>query len=222
MGKIYSKLAKARRMLQESGLKKTGKGHNFIYFELADFLPTVNRIFDELKIASFTKITLENCSLTIVDGEDDSTITFEIPHAGFKSDEKRNLQDVQNRGAEITYLTRYLWVQALNIVEPDTIDRDKDAKQEETPVQTTSQPVQQSTQQTQASTQKTTTYKDDLVYWDGRSPIEEFDCFVVDQPDGSQITYKTMKSKKDGHLFGLAVIPAADTLHQSLKYYEFK
>jgi hypothetical protein len=209
MGKIYSKLAKARKMLQESGLKKTGKGHNFIYFELADFLPTVNKIFDELQIASFTKITLENCELTLVDGEDDSTITFEIPYATFKSDEKRNLQAVQERGAEITYLTRYLWVQALNIVEPDTVDRSRGAQQ-------TTQPVQQA----QTATVKTNNYINDLTYWDGVSPIKEFDCFVVDQPDGSQITYKTMKSKKDGHLFGLAVIPEANSLPQALKYYE--
>ena len=89
MGKIYSKLAKARKQLQESGLKKTGKGHNFTYFELGDMLPTINTIFEKLNIASFTKITLENCELTLVDGEDDSTITFEIPYATFKSDEKK-------------------------------------------------------------------------------------------------------------------------------------
>ena len=40
----------ARKKLQESGLKKTGKGYGFNYFELADFLPTITDIFDELGI----------------------------------------------------------------------------------------------------------------------------------------------------------------------------
>jgi hypothetical protein len=214
--KVYGALSKARVMLQKSALKKTGKGHGFTYFELGDFLPRVNDIFDELKLSSFTHITEEGAKMVIVSSEDGSMAEFEVPFANFKGDAKRNLQEVQEMGGTITYLTRYLWVQALNIVEPDRVDRDKEVKQEETQPQQQRQAVQ-----TQTSSVKTNNYTDDLVYWDGHSPIKEFDCFVVDQPDGSQITYKTMKSKKDGHLFGLAVIPAADKLPQNLKYYDF-
>src|SRR5690606_4982401 len=96
--KVYGKLARARRMLQESGLKKTGKGYGFSYFELSDFLPRTNEIFDELGLASFTTITLESAKMTICDAEDGSTMTFEIPFANFRSDEKRALQEVQELG----------------------------------------------------------------------------------------------------------------------------
>jgi len=209
--KVYSKLTQARVMLQNSNLKKTGKGPNFSYFELKDFLQRVNEIFSELKLSSFTDINGTAPKLVIVDCEDDSIVEFKIPYAEFKGDEKRKLQAVQELGAEITYLTRYLWVQALNIIEPDTIDRDKTV-QEDTK-QESSQPVQQS----QKSNIKIFN-PDDATWWDGYSPMKEFDCFVVEN-----ITYKTMKSKKDGHLFGLAVSPSADTLTDSkLKYYEFK
>ena len=120
--KVYKKLAQAREMLQESGLKKTGKGYGFSYFELSDFLPRTNEIFAELGLASFTTITIETAKMTICDAEDGSTMTFEIPFANFKSDEKRALQEVQELGGSVTYMTRYLWVQVMNIVEPDSID----------------------------------------------------------------------------------------------------
>jgi hypothetical protein len=117
---IYQKLAKARKMLQDSKLSKTGTGYGFSYFELSDFLPRTTEIFDELGLASFTSITRERGTMTISDGE--GSITFEVPFAEFKSEEKRKLQPVQELGGAVTYLTRYLWVQAMNIVEPDRVD----------------------------------------------------------------------------------------------------
>lgn len=143
--KVYSKLAKARKMLQESNLKKTGKGYGFVYFELHDFLPRITEIFAEMNLASFTTITKDSAKMTIVDGEDDSAVTFEIPFASFKADEKRDLQEVQELGGSITYLTRYLWVQALNIVEPDTVDSSAAKRSFGNQQTTQSQPVQQQT-----------------------------------------------------------------------------
>ena len=107
---VYTKLAKARRMLLNSKLQKSGKGYGFSYFELSDFLPRTTEIFDELKLASFTTITTESAKMTIVDGEDETQMTFEIPFASFKGDEKRSLQEVQELGGSVTYMTRYLWV----------------------------------------------------------------------------------------------------------------
>jgi len=117
---IYQKLAKARRMLQDSKLTKTGAGYGFTYFELSDFLPRTTEIFDELGLSSFTSITKERGTMTISDGE--GSIVFEVPFGEFKSEEKRKLQPVQEIGASITYTTRYLWVQVMNIVEPDRVD----------------------------------------------------------------------------------------------------
>jgi hypothetical protein len=140
---VYGKLAQARKMLQESGLRKTGNGYGFNYFELADFLPTTTEIFAQLGLASFTTITTESAKMTIVSAEDGSNVVFEIPFANFKSDDKRALQEVQELGGSITYMTRYLWVQVMNIVEPDSVDgkrskpltRDSFAKPQPQPTQ---------------------------------------------------------------------------------------
>lgn len=214
--KVYENLSKARVMLQQSSLKKTGKGHGFNYFELSDFLPRINEIFEELKLVSFTSITTETAKMIIASAEDGSTAEFEIPFANFKGDDKRKLQEVQEMGGTITYLTRYLWVQVMNIVEPDTVDRPNQQKTQNTqtaPVRNAQAPVQQ-----EAPQQETPVYDDDKVWWDGSSPLKQFDHFIVDQPDGSQIVYKTMKNKTKGNLFGLAVEP--ENVSPSLKYYD--
>jgi len=117
---IHQKLAKARKMLQDSKLYKTGKGYGFSYFELSDFLPRTTEIFDELGLSSVTSISKEKCSMTISDGQ--GSVVFELPFAEFVSEDKRKLQPVQELGGSVTYLTRYLWVQAMNIVEPDRVD----------------------------------------------------------------------------------------------------
>ena len=51
---IYEKLQKARVELQSLGLKMGGhnKFADFKYFELKDFLPKVNEIFENLKLFS--------------------------------------------------------------------------------------------------------------------------------------------------------------------------
>ncbi|BBM37657.1 hypothetical protein JCM16775_0347 [Leptotrichia hofstadii] len=51
---IYEKLQKARVELQSLGLKMGGhnKFSGFKYFELKDFLPKVNEIFENLKLFS--------------------------------------------------------------------------------------------------------------------------------------------------------------------------
>ena len=195
---VYTKLAKARRMLLNSKLQKSGKGYGFSYFELSDFLPRTTEIFDELKLASFTTITTESAKMTIVDGEDETQMTFEIPFANFKSDEKRSLQEVQELGGSVTYMTRYLWVQVMNIVEPDTVDRNKDEVVKET--RTESKPIENKVYET--------------VWWDGVSPIKQFDHFMV-----GDIEYVTMLNKNNGELFGLAVDKSITD--PKVKYYKF-
>ena len=54
MSNVFEKLQQARVQLQNSKLKKSGKNAyaGFSYFELADFIPTVNNIFNDLKLFS--------------------------------------------------------------------------------------------------------------------------------------------------------------------------
>lgn len=116
---IYLKLAQARIKLQEKGLKKTGKNRNFNYFELKDFLPSVNEIFNELKMCSVVSYNNDFATLTIYDGEKDEKIVFTSPMV---QKALPSGTDIQNLGAIQTYQRRYLYLTALEIAESDAVD----------------------------------------------------------------------------------------------------
>ncbi len=116
---ITNKLQQARIKLQQRKLKKSGKNQYYDYFELADFIPAVNEIFGELQVHSMFNITKEKAILRIIDTEDNSEELFECP---FVYAELRQCTKVQALGATITYLKRYLYMNALEIVESDFLD----------------------------------------------------------------------------------------------------
>ena len=119
---VYSKLQTARVRLQESDLKKSGENKfaGFKYFELGDFLQGINKIFDELKLSSFMNFTKEEAKLTIINSEKiDETIEFTCPVADLTL---KGANAIQNLGGTQTYLRRYLYMNALEIVENDEFD----------------------------------------------------------------------------------------------------
>ena len=129
---IYEKLQLARIELQELKLKKSGhnKFANFHYYELADFLPHVNQIFGKLKLFSKFDLLSEKATLTIIDIEKDN---FQIT---FESDKTeailKGTTAIQQLGATHTYLKRYLYLNALEIVENDYVDASISKDEKET------------------------------------------------------------------------------------------
>lgn len=109
----------ARLKLQNTDLKKSGhnKFAGYKYFELGDFLPTVQEIFNDLGLCGVVSYTAELATLTISDGTDNIVITSPMGGANLKG-----CHEVQNIGAVETYQRRYLWVTALEIVEHDVLD----------------------------------------------------------------------------------------------------
>jgi hypothetical protein len=118
---VYDKLQRARVKLQSIELKKSGhnKFASYRYFELADFLPTVNNIFYDLKLGSTLEFTNEIATMRIIDIENGGCAKFTCPMAEANL---KGCHPVQNLGASITYITRYLLVMAMAIVEHDSID----------------------------------------------------------------------------------------------------
>lgn len=119
---VYEKLQHARVMLQEKNKKKSGKNKfaGFNYYELADFIPNVNAIFDELKLFSIFNIKGEIATLTIINTENtNDTIVFESPIA---QAEIKGSTPIQCLGGIHTYMKRYLYLNALEIVESDLFD----------------------------------------------------------------------------------------------------
>ena len=119
---IYEKLQEARVELQEMNLKKSGKNSfaQYDYFELADFMPHINRIMLEKKLTGFCSFTEDLASLSLVNSEKpEERIVFTSPMS------KANLKgchEVQNLGAVETYQRRYLYTTAFEIVEADLLD----------------------------------------------------------------------------------------------------
>ncbi len=118
---VYHKLQTARIKLQSTQLKKSGhnKFAGYQYFELGDFLPTINQIFHELGLCSTVSFTADNAVLSIIDTDTGGRITFTSPMA---EAQLKGCHPVQNLGATQTYLRRYLYVNALEIVEHDALD----------------------------------------------------------------------------------------------------
>jgi len=119
---VHQKLMQARIALQGKKLSKSGKnkfaGYN--YFELGDFLPTVQEIFLSLGISGVVSYGKEEATLTITDcSNPDDCIEISSP---MSSAALKGAHEIQNLGAVQTYLRRYLWVTAMEIVEHDALD----------------------------------------------------------------------------------------------------
>jgi hypothetical protein len=119
---IYEKLQTARIKFLESNIKKTGKNKfsNFDYFELSDILPTLNKIMNELKMTSIISYNLETADLTLVNCENpEEKILFNTPLADASL---KGATPIQSLGAQQTYIRRYLYLTAFDIIELDSLD----------------------------------------------------------------------------------------------------
>lgn len=118
---IFEKLQKARIELQNKKLKKSGKNKyaGFTYYELNDILPQINQIFYDLKLFSNFSILEGNASLIITDWEDNTSQEFTSP---IEELELKGCTKIQALGGVHTYMKRYLYLNALEIVESDMLD----------------------------------------------------------------------------------------------------
>jgi len=119
--KVYKKLINARNLLQTMELTKSGhnKFAGYKYFELADFLPAIQKIFQEVGLVDVISFSVEKAIMTIFDVEDGSHIVFTSPMG---SASLKGCHEVQNIGAVETYQRRYLYTTAMAIVEHDALD----------------------------------------------------------------------------------------------------
>ena len=129
---LLSRIQKVRvGLASEKGIKKTGRNKyaGFDYFQLSDFIPTAQRLM--LNEGLFPRFTIDADTLRaylIIYDTTALTEEGEIPRIVFwmPINEKVLMttakQPVQDLGAANTYLRRYLYLNALEIVEDDAID----------------------------------------------------------------------------------------------------
>ena len=121
---IYNKLNAARAKFHTLKLTKTGhnKFAGYYYFELGDFLIPAMGVLNECNLCAFISFGKDLATMKIVDMEDNTSIEITSP---MSSAALKGCHEVQNLGAVQTYLRRYLWVAALEIVEHDALDSSK-------------------------------------------------------------------------------------------------
>lgn len=119
---VHRKLQKAKLELTKQDIKKSGKNTytGFTYFELSDFLPHIVEILESLGLCSVINIGEKVAELEIINidnPEDKTSVSIPVATASVKG-----ANDMQNLGATQTYLRRYLYMLAFDIVENDISD----------------------------------------------------------------------------------------------------
>lgn len=126
---VYQKLIKARAQFLNEGVEKSGKNMNigFKYFELTDIVPSVTKIFEEIGLIGIVNFSNDTAIMTVINCDNpDEAVGFSAPfnqiapiisNAG-----KAVTNEMQALGSSITYMRRYLYMIAMDIVENDEIE----------------------------------------------------------------------------------------------------
>ena len=124
---VYQKLNAARKEFHSMEIKKSGENKfaGYKYFELGDFIIPALTIFEKLGLTGVVQFGKETAQLTIINTDKpEEVIVFASP---MSEANLKGCHPVQNLGAVQTYIRRYLWVAALEIVEHDAVDSSEGA-----------------------------------------------------------------------------------------------
>jgi hypothetical protein len=102
--------------MKKSGLNKFA---GYSYFELGDFIPHIQTIFNEVGLCGVVSFDAIQATLCITDTEDGSQIVVTSPMAEANL---KGAHPIQNLGAVLSYQRRYLWMAAMELTEHDPVD----------------------------------------------------------------------------------------------------
>ena len=126
---IYSRLLQARSLFHNECIKKSGKNFNigYHYFELTDIVPVALPIFEKVGIIPIVTFSDYVARLTMVNVDNPEDVVefcspMREPEAIVSKAGKEVTNAVQRIGSAQTYLRRYLYLIALDIVESDGIE----------------------------------------------------------------------------------------------------
>lgn len=119
---IYQKINEARIRFQKLNIKMGGENTfaKYNYYELGDILPHMNLICAEVGLCNLVSFS-DPASITIVDVEKPED--REIIYSPMSTASLKGCHEVQNLGAVETYIRRYLYQTAYEIVESDVLNK---------------------------------------------------------------------------------------------------
>jgi hypothetical protein len=138
---VHKKLNQVRVALLGTAMTKSGlnKFANYRYFELNDFMPVVQKMFDDYGLCGIVSYGPTLATLTITDIDDMTHVEVTSP---MSTAALKGCHEVQNLGAVLSYIRRYLWVTALEIVEHDALDAMASNPSEEEPAFLTDEQIE--------------------------------------------------------------------------------
>jgi len=119
---IYGKIQSAKERILKANLKKSGENKfaGFKYYELADILPTIIQICNELALFTSISFNQDIALLEIINVEKpDEKIQYCSP---MKETTIKGCNEIQALGGVETYQRRYLYMSAFDIIENDMFD----------------------------------------------------------------------------------------------------
>jgi len=142
MSNVYKKLQEARVELKTIPIKESGENKfaGYCYMELGDFLPHIVELCHKHGLCTVVSFA-DMATLTVVNSDKpEEQIVFTSP---MSTAELKGCHAIQNLGAVETYLRRYLYVAAFDIVEHDALDSTRGKTDDKkTPPQAAKQPPQ--------------------------------------------------------------------------------
>lgn len=120
---VAERLAEVRLKFLEQGVDKSGKNMMLksLYFTLSDIVPVAMPLFHEARLLPMVNIDNTTATICIADYDDpQQNLIFCAPMREYAGN--AGVNPLQAAGASITYMRRYLYLVALDIVEVDDIE----------------------------------------------------------------------------------------------------
>ena len=153
---VYAKLLEARKRFLETGIKKTGVNRyaEYKYFTLDEIIPVKQAIFKDLGLADVISFGVDYATLSIFDVDNPESIIFFTSQLA--PDESMIKNPIQKVGAIQTYVRRYLYLLALDIIESDGIEETtgKPVDEDNKPVETVKKSNRPATAEEREETKK--------------------------------------------------------------------
>ena len=131
-------MALIKNELRQREIKKSGENKyaKFRYHELADILPHIIELNAKHGVDTSVDINNESATLRVFNVDDHNdfkevSIPFAQAEMLGKGGSASNVDAIQRMGATITYLRRYLFMTAYDIVEAEVIDKEQTADEEQ-------------------------------------------------------------------------------------------